>query len=61
MPQKPNQKIFRLNAIVQGHLIAGTVAFSPAPKPGILTELARSEAERLLAELANTDIAAGRL
>jgi len=61
MATKPNRKIFHVNALVNGRLIAGTVVFSPAPQDGILTELARTEAERLLAELANTDISAGRL
>jgi len=61
MNKKRNQKTFRLSAIVGGHIINGTVAFSPAPRPGILTELAKFEAERILAHVVNEDITAGRL
>ena len=61
MPQKPTQKIFRLNALIDGHIIVGQVAFSPAPQPGVFTELARFEAERVLAHAVREEIAAGRL
>lgn len=61
MDQKPTQKTFRLSTIVSGHIITGTVAFSPAPQPGILTELARFEAERILAHMVSEEIEAGRL
>jgi hypothetical protein len=61
MNRKRNQKTFRLSAIVAGHIINGTVAFSPAPQPGILTELAKFEAERILAHMVSEEIAAGRL
>ena len=61
MARKSNRKTFRLKTIIDGHLITGTVAFSPAPQPGILSELARIEAERLLVDLAKADIAAGLL
>jgi hypothetical protein len=61
MIQKPTTKTFRLNTIIDGHIIAGKVAFSPAPQPGILTELARFEAERVLERLVKEEIAAGRL
>ena len=61
MDKKPNQKTFRLSAIVSGHIISGTVAFSPAPQPGILTELAKFEAERILTHMVSEEIAAGRL
>jgi len=37
------------------------VAFSPAPQPGVLTELAKFEAERILAHMVNEEIEAGRL
>jgi len=61
MPQKPTQKTFHLNALVNGHIIAGSVRFSPAPEPGVLTEVARFEAERLLDHLVHEEIQAGRL
>jgi hypothetical protein len=61
MNMKPSQKTFRLSAIVAGHIIDGTVAFSPAPQPGIFTELAAFEAQRILAHLVTEEIAAGRL
>jgi hypothetical protein len=61
MPRKPTQKTFHLNTLFNGHLIAGAVRFSPAPEPGILTELARFEAEQLLAQLLQEEIKAGRL
>jgi hypothetical protein len=61
MDKKPNQKTFRLSAIVAGHIIDGTVAFSPAPQPGILTEVAKFEAERILAHMVSEEIEAGRL
>jgi hypothetical protein len=61
MNKKPNQKKFRLSAIVGGHIINGTVAFSPAPEPGIFTELARLDAKRILAQVVSEEIEAGRL
>jgi len=61
MIEKPSRKIFRLNTIVDDRIIAGEVAFSPAPLPGILTELARFEAERLLVHFIREEIASGRL
>ena len=61
MAKKPSQKTFRLSTIVAGHIINGTVAFSPAPQPGILTELAAFEAERILAHMITEEITAGRL
>jgi hypothetical protein len=61
MAKKPNKKIFRLNAIIDGHIISGMVAFSPAPAPGIFTELARFEAERILEHTVREAIACGRL
>ena len=60
MAQKPNKKIFHLNAMIDGHLIIGSVGFSPAPQPGILTELARFEAERILTNAVREEIARGR-
>ena len=61
MATKATQKIFRLNTIIDGHIIAGTVAFSPAPHPGIFTELAKFEAEQILANLVKEEIDSGRL
>jgi len=61
MHPKPTQQIIQLNAIVSGHLIGGTVTFSPAPEPGILSELAKFEAHRILTAVVEEEIAAGRL
>jgi hypothetical protein len=61
MPQKPTQKVFHLNAVIDNHIIAGFVAFSPAPDPGILTELARFEAQRILEQQVREEISSGRL
>ncbi len=61
MNKNPSQKTFRLSTIIDGHLIDATVAFSPAPQPGILTELAKFEAHRILAHLVTEEIQAGRL
>jgi hypothetical protein len=61
MNKNPRNKIFRLNTIVDHRIIAGSVSFAPAPLPGVLTELARFEAERLLVRLVREEIAAGRL
>ena len=61
MDTKPRQKIFTLNALIDGHIIRGEVSVSPAPEPGIMTELARFEAERALTHLVREEIKAGRL
>jgi hypothetical protein len=61
MNAKPNQKTIHLSAIVSGHLIDGAVTFSPAPQPGILSELAKFEAQRILADMIADEIDAGRL
>lgn len=61
MHSKPRKKVFALNTLIDGHIIKGHVAFSPAPEPGIMTELARFEAERLLTHLVREEITAGRL
>jgi hypothetical protein len=61
MSKKPTTKRFHLDAIVAGRIISGDVAFSPAPEPGILTELARFEAERLLEHMVKEEIASGSL
>ena len=61
MYQKPTQQTIQLSAIVSGHLIDGKVTFSPAPTPGILSELAKFEAQRILIHVIEEEIAAGRL
>jgi len=61
MNTKPKEKVFTLNTIIDGHIIRGQVRFSPAPQAGIMTEIARFEAERLLAQLVRDEIAGGRL
>jgi hypothetical protein len=61
MRTKPTTKVFPLNAIIEGHIISAAVSFSPAPAPGILTEVARFEARRILEHLVREEIRAGRL
>jgi hypothetical protein len=61
MIKKPTQKTFHLNAIIDRRIIRGYVTFSPAPRPGILTELARFEAERVLEQAVKEAITTGRL
>jgi hypothetical protein len=60
MKEKTTQTI-HLSAVISGHLIDGTVTFSPAPSPGILSELAKFEARRILAQIVFEEIGAGRL
>lgn len=61
MDTKPTQQIVRLSTIVSGHIINGTVTFSPAPQPGVLAELAKFEARRILTDMVTEEIEAGRL
>jgi len=61
MAQKPTKKTFHLNALIDGRFIRGYVAFSPAPEPGVLTEIARFEAERVLEHLVKDAITTGRI
>jgi hypothetical protein len=61
MSEKPNQQTIQLSAIIAGHVIDGKVTFSPAPEPGILSELAKFEARRILTAMVEEEIAAGRL
>ena len=61
MSKKPTQQTIQLSAIVSGHVIDGKVTFSPAPQPGILSELAKFEARRILTHMVEEEIAAGRL
>jgi hypothetical protein len=61
METKTRKKVFTLNALIDGHIIRGEVAISPAPEPGIMTELARFEAERALTHAVREAIKAGQL
>jgi hypothetical protein len=61
MREKSNQQTIRLSAVVSGHLIDGSVSFSPAPQLGILSELAKFEARRILTAMVQEEIEAGRL
>lgn len=61
MADKQTKKTFNLNAVIDGRIISGFVSFSPAPQPGILTEIARLDAERILADMVRQDITARRL
>jgi len=61
MNTKPREKVFTLNALIDGNIIRGKVSFSPAPESGIMTEIARLEAERLLAQMVREEISDGRL
>ena len=61
MAKQPRKKVFTLNVLIDGHIIRGEVSVSPAPEPGIMTELARFEAERALTHLVREHIKAGRL
>ena len=61
MVRNTTHKTFHLNTVINGHLVAGIVRFSPAPESGIFTELARFEAERLLTEELREAVEAGRL
>jgi hypothetical protein len=61
MTPKPKETIFHLSALLDGRVICGTVAFSPAPPPGVFAELAKFEAQRLLAQMVEEDIRSGRL
>jgi hypothetical protein len=58
---RTKKKTFTLTAIIDGHIIRGQVRFSPPPEVGIMTEIARFEAERLLAHVVRDEIARGRL
>jgi hypothetical protein len=61
MISKQNQQVVRVSGTVAGHIIDGTVTFSPAPPPGILAELAKFEAQRLLTHMVEEEILAGPL
>ena len=60
MARKSESQFYLFEALGKNSLV-GHVAFSPAPQPGVLTELARFEAERVLAHAVREEIAAGRL
>jgi hypothetical protein len=61
MPQRQTAKTFHLNTVIGDRLITAVVSFSPAPPEGVLTEIARLDAERLLAACVSEDIVGGRL
>lgn len=61
MREKPNIQTIHLGAIVNGSLVDGTVSFSPAPLPGILSELAKFEARRIFQHVIEEELKAGRL
>jgi hypothetical protein len=61
MKQKQTTQNFPQLAIINDRLVAGTVSFSPAPAPGILSELADFEAQRIFRHLIEEEIEAGRL
>ena len=61
MHNKSTQQIIQLSTIVSGHVIDGAVTFSPAPPSGILSELAKFEARRILTAVVREEIDAGRL
>ena len=61
MNQKSNTQVVHLATIIGGHIIDGTVSFSPAPEPGIFSELAKFEARRILTDMVEEEIRAGRL
>jgi hypothetical protein len=61
MAEKQTTKRFFLQTVIDGRIVAATVSFSPAPAPGILTELARLDAERLVRQCVREDIGSGHL
>ena len=61
MNDNPTQQTIRLGTLVSGHIIDGVVTFSPAPQPGILSELAKFEARRILTAMVEEEIRQGRL
>ena len=61
MDETETKQIVRLTAIFSGHLIDGIVTFSPAPREGVLSELARFEAQRIFSHVVEEEAAAGRL
>ncbi len=61
MTSKPHKTTFRMGAIIDGRLIAAVVSFSPAQPRGVLRELAKFEAERLLIEAVRSDLAGRRI
>jgi len=61
MDETETKQIVRLTTIFSGHLIDGTVTFSPAPREGALSELARFEAQRIFSDIVAEEVDAGRL
>lgn len=56
MDKKSNTKVFTLVTILDGNLIHGQVTLSPAPEPGIMTEIAKLDAQRMVAEMVFEDL-----
>jgi len=61
MDEIQTKQVVHLSAIISGHIVDGTVTFSPAPAPGVLSELAKFEARRILTRMVEEEIASGRL
>ena len=61
MDKKSNTKLFTMSTIIAGQIVRGEVSFSPAPEPGIMTELAKFEARRIVADMISDEIDAGGL
>lgn len=61
VPEIQTQTIFPLCVIIDGHIVSGAVSYCPAPPAGVLSEVARLEAELLLVHTIRQDIASGRL
>jgi hypothetical protein len=61
MNETETKQIVRLTTVFSGHLIDGTVTFSPAPREGVLSELATFEAQRIFSHVVKEEVDAGRL
>jgi hypothetical protein len=59
MSKRQTTKLFYPTTTVAGWVFFCEVSFSPAPEPGVLTELARFEAQRLINHLAAEEIETG--
>jgi hypothetical protein len=59
MNQETDQQVVHLVGIIGGHLVDGTVSFSPAPQAGIFSELAKFEARRILTAMVEEEIGQG--
>jgi hypothetical protein len=61
MNQKTDQQVVHVVGIIAGHLVDGTVSFSPAPQLGIFSELAKFAARRILTDMVEEEIRQGRI